>query len=238
MTSTIVIAETGRAPGSLFAEYGGYDRMMLDMLERAGHSFSTRTVAVLDGERLMPPNPGEALIVTGSPAGVYDDHEWIAPLAQSVREWASAGAPMVGICFGHQLMAHAFGGEVIKSPKGWGVGVHTYDVVGEAPWQNGPVRFSCAVSHQDQVVALPAGAQRIAGSPFCPNGVIRYADGPALSFQMHPEFSHEFARDLLHMRRDSIGEDVAGWALPTFDHPSDRGAMADWIGQFLKGKSQ
>jgi GMP synthase-like glutamine amidotransferase len=112
----------------------------------------------------------EAVMITGSPAGVYDDEAWIGPLADFIRAGAAAGVPQVGICFGHQILAEALGGKVIKSDKGWGVGRHTYDVVACPGFvsETCPPTVSAAVSHQDQVVALPPGAEVIAASDFTP----------------------------------------------------------------------
>ena len=83
-----------------------------------------------DGRRTLPDPAGlEAILLTGSPAGVYDDLDWIAPLERFVRAAYHAKIPMAGICFGHQLIAQALGGTVRKSEKGWGIGRHVYDVV-------------------------------------------------------------------------------------------------------------
>src|SRR5690606_28142769 len=130
--------------------------------------FSFTTYETFRNGALPKPADFDGLLITGSPAGVYEDHVWIAPLEHLVRETAKAGKPQVGICFGHQLMAKAFGGEVRKSDKGWGVGVHHYDVTADTPWM-APMqgKISCAVSHQDQVIAPPPGAKVIAGSDFC-----------------------------------------------------------------------
>lgn len=231
----LIVAETGQAPGNLPAQFGGYGQMMTTMLAPLMPDTVFQTDRVFGGDPLSPPQPGAGLLITGSPAGVYDDDLWITALEQSVRDYIAAGCPVVGICFGHQLMTQALGGVVEKSPKGWGVGVHTYDAVGaEWPWSEGPRRFSCAVSHQDQVISLPDGARRIAGSAFCPNGVISYAEGRALSFQMHPEFEPDFGLALLNARTDRIAEDAAQLARASYDVSSDRGSLARWIAQFLQ----
>ena len=156
------------------------------------------------------------------------------PSRSVVRAAARGGKPQAGICFGHQLMAQAFGGKVEKSEKGWGVGVHLYHVHEAAPFM-APLKqeIACAVSHQDQVVAPPEGARVLAGSRFCPNGALAYAQGPAVSFQMHPEFGHDFAGDLLNARSDRIPEGVAETALESLKGSSDRDLLGEWVVNFF-----
>lgn len=233
----LVIAETGIPPLGLGEEYGRYPAMMQRMLEDVGYRPEVTSALVSDGEPLPDPDEGAGLLVTGSPAGAYEDHAWIASLEASIRDWVGAGAPVVGICFGHQIMAQALGGKVISSEKGWGVGVHTYELFGDVGVPDMPPRLACVVSHRDQVVELPEGSRRLGGSPFCPNGIIRYAGGRAISFQMHPEFRHDFAEALLRCRYDDIPEDRAEMALASFPNPTDRERIAEWMGRFFEGEA-
>src|SRR5690242_8411872 len=124
----LAILETGRPPGSLAEEFGDYPAMFTRML---GHGFKTESFDVSAGH--LPDRAAHhAYLITGSPAGVYDRLPWIEPLQQFIR--AVDGAKMVGICFGHQVMAEALGGHVEKSEKGWGAGLHTYTIVRSEPW--------------------------------------------------------------------------------------------------------
>lgn len=177
----------------------------------------------------------DGLLITGSPLAVYEGHDWIAPLEDLIRQTAAAGKPQVGICFGHQLLSQAFGGRVEKSDKGWGVGVHEYEVKDACGWMTPALaQFNCVVSHQDQVVKAPPGARVLSGSEFCPNGALQYAQGPAISFQPHPEFSHEYADALLRTRQHHIAESVIEIALNSFKDRTDRNTLARWIVQFYK----
>jgi GMP synthase-like glutamine amidotransferase len=204
------------------------------MLARHGIDAAPEVIPVCDGALVPAPEPGDALLITGSPAGVYEPHEFIAPLCDRIRDFAAARAPMVGICFGHQIMAHALGGQVEKSVRGWGVGVHVYDVLDGAGLGLPDGALRCLVSHQDQVVERPAAAIRLAGSPFCPNGVLFYPEARALSFQMHPEFEPGYARALLAARADRLPAETYALAEAGLDRPTDRAAIAAALCRFIK----
>jgi GMP synthase-like glutamine amidotransferase len=229
---TIAILETGEPPADLQARFGRYDAMFARLL---GPGVPTRTYEVRAGDYPAAPDDHPAYLITGSPAGVYDGDPWIAEL-KCFLQAAKGRAKLVGICFGHQIMAEAFGGRVEKSERGWGVGLHNYDVRAHAPWMDPVARFTCPVSHQDQVVATPPAAEVLAGSAFNPNGLLAYRDQPAISFQCHPEFDPAFARALLETRRDRIAH--ADEALATLGRPDDRAMLATWIRRFLDERDQ
>lgn len=234
----LVIAETGVPPKDLGGAWPSYPDMFQAMFASVGAGFSYDVADVLNGADLPGPDGGDALLVTGSPAGVYEGHGFIEPLEAGVRDWAAAGKPIVGICFGHQLIAQAFGGRVEKSERGWGVGVHTYEVVGEAPWGEGPSRFACVVSHQDQVVSLPQGFRRVAGSAFTPHGCLTHEELPILTFQPHPEFDHPFASALMELRSDRIPEERISLGKASLANESDRSLMGLWIKNFIESRAQ
>lgn len=232
----IAIIETGAPPEPLNGKHPTYPKMMERMLAPLAPQLSFTTWPTFRDGSLPGVSDFDGLLITGSPAGVYEDHAWIAPLEDLVRDAAAAGKPQVGICFGHQLMAQAFGGAVAKSDKGWGVGVHHYDVTADAPFmspQQG--RISCAVSHQDQVTSPPPGARTLAASGFCEYGALAYAQGPAISFQMHPEFEHDYAADLIGIRRNRFGDALSDEGLATLKSRSDRAVIAQWIVNFFGG---
>jgi len=233
----ISIIETGAPPAPLTEKHPSYPEMMERMLAPLAPELVFTTWPTFRDGSLPSLADFDGLLITGSPAGVYDDHSWIAPLEDLVRAAASAGKPQVGICFGHQLMAQAFGGEVKKSAKGWGVGVHDYKVAGAEPWMTpAQGKISCAVSHQDQVLSPPPGAKKLAGSDFCEFGALSYAHGPAISFQMHPEFDHAYATDLIGVRRNRFGEKLSDESVDSLKGQSDRLLLARWIANFFNSR--
>lgn len=232
----ILIVETGIAPDPLANKFGRYPDMFEHLLGKTRAEFTFTACPVFQGAALPAPDSVDGVLITGSPAGVYDDLPWIAPLEEFIRSAMERKIPTIGVCFGHQLMVQALGGLVEKSGKGWGAGVHTYSVTDDAGYSalNGRQFLSCAVSHQDQVITLPRGAQRLAGSAFCPFGLLTFAQGPGLSMQMHPEFSPEFGSTLLKARLDRIPPDVADLALLTYRQPSDQLVLIELIAEFFE----
>jgi GMP synthase-like glutamine amidotransferase len=225
----IAVLETGAPPGDLGQRYGGYP----DMFEQLLGMGPLDRFDVQRGQWPSAPEAYDAYLITGSPAGVYDPLPWVGNLLAFLRA-ARGKAALVGVCFGHQAMAQAFGGEVIKSPKGWGIGRHVYDVAGAEPWMDGPGPIALAASHQDQVVTAPPSAEVIAASPFTPFAALAYPGQRAISFQGHPEFSAEFAKALLVARRGgAFTEAQADAAIASYDEPDDGRRVGRWIAAFL-----
>jgi GMP synthase-like glutamine amidotransferase len=224
------ILETGAPPDDLADRFPGYAGMMRRML---GPAFRARIYDVRRGELPAAGDDCDAWLITGSASGVYDGDDWITALKTFLNA-ASGAAPMVGICFGHQVMADAFGGEVIRSPKGWGVGLHAYDIVSHRPWMDSDAPIRLSVSHQDQVVSAPPGAEVLAASAFTPFGMLAYPERRAISLQAHPEFDADYTRALIESRRGSrIADDFADQAVASLAGDDDRERVAVWLRRFL-----
>lgn len=223
---TIGILECGLTPSDLRDQFGSYDAMVRRLL---GPGRAVTTYRVTEGE--LPPmaTACDAYVLTGSSAGVYDPLPWIPGLLGFLRE-ARGRAKMVGICFGHQAMAEAFGGSAIKSQKGWGIGLQRYDVAHRAPWMDGVDHVDAPASHQDQVVTPPPGARVIAASAFTPYAGLDYGD--AISFQFHPEFDAAFGVALIESRLQRYGE-LADPAIASYARPGDGARVGGWIRRFL-----
>jgi GMP synthase-like glutamine amidotransferase len=221
----LAILETGMPPPALEADYGRYPAMFESLLGLEARSYDVQAGA-------LPPDVGrhDAYLITGSSAGVYEDLPWIPKLMTFIRA-ASGKAKLVGICFGHQIMAEALGGRVEKSAKGWGAGLHSYPIVARPAWLDGPSLVSAPASHQDQVVSQPPGTEIVASSLFTPYAGLAWSDGNAISFQFHPEFSPDFAKALIAQRYDRVPDPEA--AITSLDGPNDNARVGDWIRRFL-----
>ncbi|MFN3936743.1 MAG: type 1 glutamine amidotransferase [Gemmobacter sp.] len=220
----IGILQTGHAPAQLAGEMGDYPDMFRRLL--AGHGFSFRTWQVVDME--FPPDihAADGWLLTGSKHGVYEDHPFIPPLEDFIRAAHAAGVPMVGICFGHQIIAQALGGKVEQFAGGWAVGPTEYDFGGRSLTLN--------AWHRDQVTEVPPGATVVATHPFCRNAALVYGDR-AFTVQAHPEFRPEFLQGLMQVRGPGLVPDpLLKDAAARLDRPLDDAVLADRIAAFFR----
>lgn len=231
----LTIVQTGDVPEPLRPRFGPYPEMFRRMFEAAGEIFDYETVPIHAGAPFPDPARLEAIIVPGSAAGVYDDLPWMEPLRRFIRAAYASRTPMLGVCFGHQIMADALGGDVRKSEKGWGLGRHVY-LVRSRPrfFGEGPEALAVACSHQDQVIAPPADAEVILASEFTPNAGLLYRNGAALSFQPHPEFEDDYATALAELRRGRAPDTVVETALSSMTEPSHSRQVAGYIAAFVR----
>ena len=224
------VLETGFAPRPLQPRFGSYATMAEGLV---GDGLEFEVFDIQRGALPARPDACDAYVITGSSAGAYDPLPWIAPLEGFLRA-ARGKAALIGLCFGHQVMAQAFGGRVEKSPKGWGVGLHAYDVVAREPWMGEGVRLALPVFHQDQVVEPPPGAAVLAGSAFTPFGLLSYGADRAISFQQHPEFSLEFTAALVRDRSEgALPRQVSATALESLGGPDDLAEARIGVRRFL-----
>jgi GMP synthase-like glutamine amidotransferase len=227
------ILEAGKPPRALRPKFGDYVSMFESLLAGRGYQWSSFDIPA--GGLPATPEACDAYIVTGAAAGVYDGDAWIAQLLEFLRA-AKGRAKLVGVCFGHQALAAAFGGRVVKSPKGWGLGLQSYSVEEREGWMDDVPAFALSASHQDQVVQVPQDAKVIAGNDFCPIGMLAYGDGMSISCQLHPEFAPDYSIALIEGRRGlRISDEQAAWAVESLKAPDDHAQVADWIERFLEG---
>jgi GMP synthase-like glutamine amidotransferase len=161
------------------------------------------------------------------------------PLRDFVREVFAAKTPLVGVCFGHQIIADAMGGIVRKSDRGWGVGRHTYEIVERRPWMSGAgATISLNVSHQDQVIEPPKGAITLARSKHTEHAMLEYPGAPVMSVQGHPEFGDLFCTELYSARRGkSLSDGLFDTAIESLKQPEDSALVGGWIARFLETAS-
>ncbi|MCU1358177.1 MAG: synthase [Acidimicrobiales bacterium] len=229
----IGLLQCGHLHTDLQPDYGDYPEIFSALL--GSHGVEIATWDVTSGP---PPDATDACdgwLVSGSARSTYDPLPWIPPVEQFLRDVVADQAPLVAICFGHQLLAQAHGGRVARAGAGWGVGAHEYHFLTAEGWMEPPheAPIRLVASHQDQVVELPDGAQVIARTDHCP--IAAYTLGPAaLAIQPHPEFSTAVSRDLIERRRELIGAERSDDALASLDRPLDQAIVAAWIASFLR----
>lgn len=224
----IGILQTGHSPDELRDDLGDYGQMFPRLL--GGQGFDFETWSVVDGVFPEDIYQADGWLITGSKHGAYEDHDWIAPLEDFIRETYADGRPMVGVCFGHQVIAQALGGKVEKFAGGWSVGLTDYDFQGR--------KLALNAWHQDQVTEIPHGAKVIGSSDFCRNAALVY-DDRIWSIQPHPEFGHDFIDGLLRTRgKGVVPEPQLKAAADTLDAPHNNQDIANEIATFFKNKQK
>lgn len=175
----------------------------------------------------------DAFLITGSKADSFGTDPWIVRLRDYLAWRYQKGDVLLGVCFGHQILALALGGLTERSSKGWGAGVHQYQTL--MPQLAGvsiPEKLKLLISHRDQVTRLPAQATCLATSDFCPNAA--YVIGEqVLCFQGHPEFTKEFSRELLNIRRSIYTPEFYAQSLASLENEHDGPLVASWMTAFV-----
>jgi len=220
----IGILQCGQSPAQLKRDLGDYPDMFVRLLAGRGFDFTTWHVEGMEFPQDI--HDADGWLLTGSRHGAYEDHAFIPPLEDFIRRVHDAGVPMVGICFGHQIIAQALGGTVVKHPGGWAVGAQDYDFGGQ------PVTLNAW--HQDQVVALPPGAQVAGRNAFCENAALIYGDR-AFTVQAHPEFRDDFIQGLMDTRaKGVVPDDLLAGAAARMGQADGASLLADRIEAFFK----
>jgi GMP synthase-like glutamine amidotransferase len=215
------------------AEFGEYPDMFSRLLMAVDPEIEFVTYEVMNGEYPIDIDEVDGYLITGSKLSVYDEVAWIDELKEFVRELHEAKKKLVGICFGHQLVAEALGGKTRQADYGWCVGVHKAQLTVDAA-SYGPAasEFQILSNHKDQVEEMPVGAILLASTPTCPIAMTQLGEH-ILTFQGHAEFDKGYALGLLNMRREILGESVYQSAVDTLPQGTDSSQVARWILDFV-----
>ena len=204
------ILQTGHVSPDLAPRHGDFEDMFRRLLSGRGYDF--RTWNVVDMEFPEGPHDADAWLITGSRHGAYEDHPFIPSLEDLIREVHAAGVPLVGICFGHQIVAQAMGGRVEKFAGGWALGRTAYHL-------NGIGRVHLNAWHQDQVVEMPPGAVPAGTNTHCRLAALSYGER-TWTLQPHPEFDGAVVADYARTRRGTLDYPEAG-----MDHAAREAAL-------------
>ena len=226
MTPVINILLCDTFPGRLPDFIPNYESLFMDLFASIGIEASYKIYQTWQGELPLTINRDDIYLVPGSLDSAYDDKPWILSLVQWIRQAYNSGAKLMGVCFGHQVIARALGGEVKKYAGGFGAGVRASRVIDEQMktyFPDGQMRL--LYSHHDQVTVLPRGATLCATSDFCRNESYRIGN-QVITFQGHPEFTVAYSRHLLLNHCDDIDLSVRLDALKSFECLKPQGQNA------------
>lgn len=222
-------------------EFGDYPDMFASLLDGAAERIPDvdLEIAVYRATEMEFPEAADACdgyVITGSKYSVYDDLPWIPALADFVGQAMKADVRVVGICFGHQLLAHFFGGSTQPAGVGWCVGVHDTQVVEKRSWMQPAVeRLGLLSSHKDQVVQLPEGAAVFARSTACPNAGFTLGDR-VLTLQGHPEFAKPYSAALMGHREAILGPETYAGGITSLDQDVHSDVVGQWLVNFFRGR--
>lgn len=239
------------------AQYGTYAEMFRAGFHQVDPHLRLHPITCYQGEIPPAPEAYDAYIISGSRHAAYDSLDWITQLQEFIRACHAQRKKMVGICFGHQLIAHALGGETKKSARGWGVGIHRTRITQPQPWMQAlqpepqanpnptanptanptppqPVHYNLVVIHQDQVTTIPRGFTTLAENDFCPISMY-VGDGVMLGIQGHPEFNREFCEYRIQTRKKILPPAVYRESLASLKSmTADSTQVLHWISRFLR----
>lgn len=230
---TICILDNDQLDPALVPRWHSYGAMTARLLRESGWTGDIDIHSTREGPYPADMGRYEAVLLTGSRADAFGDEPWVLRLREQVAQLLAQGQRLVGICFGHQLIAHVLGAPVARAPQGWGQGRMVYDWLGPQGVADVQGRLALLASHQDQVLALPAGATLLARSTHCP--VAAYALGSqVLCVQPHPEFDADYAACLIEARRARLAPEVVAERLASLQGGHDGLAFGRFIVRFIQ----
>ena len=186
----------------------------------------------------LPDNTNEfdVYLITGGKYSVFEDLDWQHKLFDFILQIYNNNIPLIGICYGHQAIAHALGGQVERFDSGWGAGVTTVNVIDQPAWLLPMAeKIYLLAMHQDQVTTMPTEATRFLDSHFCHNSGF-YIEDRVLAIQQHPEFTSELCRDLIVRRKERIGKQYKP-ALQSLDIQHQGEYVGKWMANFINLRS-
>lgn len=215
-------------------QYGEYPDMFARLLLEVEPTLELYTYDVTIGAYPKEIDDVDAYLITGSRFSVYEDLDWIHKLGAFVKDLYKAKKKLIGICFGHQLIAHFLGGKTEASSKGWGIGVHRYSLTKSGQsFTDQKEDFTLIASHRDQVVIPAVDTTVLAESVFCPIAMCLIGDS-IFTIQGHPEFEAAYFVELLSTRESLYEKTHYEEAKKSIVAGNDGLLIAKWIIDFIK----
>lgn len=233
MPLRICILQADEVPQLLAGDYPSFAQMFIQLLQQQGQAACFDVYDVTRQQYPAGDARYDAFLVTGSKADSFGDDAWIVALRSYLKQLYQNGDCLLGVCFGHQILALVLGGLTERCNRGWGAGIQSYQLL--QPPVSGleaPSQLQLLISHKDQVTRLPEQAQRLAGNEFCPNAAY-VVQQQVLCFQGHPEFTHDFLRRLLESRRSIYTPEFYAQSIASLDQQHDGQMVGKWMVEFI-----
>jgi len=232
----LCILENDLLDAPLQDAYGGFGAMFQRLLRQAGAVGEFDVFNTVRGEYPESFDAYDAVLLTGSRADSFSQEPWVLALKDKVTALLETKRKLIGVCFGHQLIALCMGAKVGRAPQGWGAGRMQYAwTAPDLPQAQGRTGIALLASHQDQVFDLPSGAKLLATSEFCPVAAFG-VDDQVFCVQPHPEFVEDFSAYLLNKRRSILGEDKYTSSTASLAHGHDGLDVARMMVAFINGQ--
>lgn len=219
-------------PNSEAEPRGSYYQLMKDFVTQAFPESSCDVYDIGFGQWPKKMDECDVWIITGSAKGAYDSDPWILQLKDFIILSHQQQQKMIGICFGHQIIAQALGGQVQKSQKGWGLGINQFEIHKHQSWmtpqQN---QISLLFTHQDQVIKAPKEATIIAGNDFCPVQMFQVGNH-ILTVQGHPEYTISYCREKIEKIKQYFSTEDYQKAIQTLFGQADQHIVSEWFHRF------
>jgi len=194
------------------------------------------TINCLEDDLVFNTDEYDAYLITGGKYSVFENLDWQHKLFDLIRAIYDKNIPVIGVCYGHQAIAHALGGRVERFKNGWGAGVTLVNVVDQPDWIKPAVKkIYLLTMHQDQVIEMPPKSVQLLNNHFCDISGF-YIDDRVLAIQQHPDFTYELCRDLINRRKEKIGKHYKS-ALQSLKVKHQGSFVGQWIANFISQRS-
>ena len=231
----IAVLLTNDDTSAFAAHFPNDGQKVVQLLQPLRPDWTFEVVPVKDGVLPASVQAFDGYVVTGSPASVNDDSlPWVGQLLGFIREVHAARQPLIGLCFGHQAVARALGGQVARNAAGWGLGTAATHWAQPRAWMHPPVAATTLMAaHNEQVTRMPEGAECLGGSDFCPIGSMQIGQH-IWTTQYHPEMPLVFMQALLAYLADKLDADTITGAHASLANAADVPLFSQWMVQFFE----
>ena len=230
-TFKVCILDNDNLDPAVAGTYVSYGAMTETMFAAAGVPWQFERFNTTRGEYPDSFDAYDAVLLTGSKADSFSDEPWVRTLRERTTELLRQRKKLLGICFGHQLIACCLGADVGRAPQGWGMGRMSYEWIGATSLK---ATLNLLASHQDQVRSLPEGATLLARSEFCPIAAYSVGDH-VFCIQPHPEFVEDYSAWILSRRPESVSADRRARVRSDMALPHDGLEVARFMRTFIEG---